>query len=211
MLAQTLAGCATNPSTSFNCPSHLIIRAVLSLLVVVCIAALMSGRQGITSTEEIQQLLAALSLNARPITVNIFLGAGSAHQQTSVAADFDQASASSLAPSLPLEPQASTTLSDEARTLLAHRIGRWVTLALAGHRGVESGRSKNKLGSRLWLVFKDFEGTVFNPARVFDAWNKAKPLVKWEDELGDSLCIGMPTMWEAKITSKDFWASPRRN
>ena len=117
----------------------------------------------------------------------------------------------SLAPSLPLEPQASTTLSDEARTLLAHRIGRWVTLALAGHRGVESGRSKNKLGSRLWLVFKDFEGTVFNPVRVFDAWNKAKPLVKWEDELGDSLCIGMPTMWEAKITSKDFWASPRRN
>ena len=111
MLAQTLAGCATNPSTSFNCPSHLIIRAVLSLLVVVCIAALMSGR-GSTSTEEIQHLLAALSLSERPITVNIFLGAGSAHHETG------QASASLLAPSSLPEPQASITLSEEERTSL---------------------------------------------------------------------------------------------
>ena len=170
---------------------------------VVCIAALMSGRQGITSTEEIQQLLAALSLNARPITVNICLGAGSAHQQTSVAADFDQASASSLAPSLPLEPQASTTLSDEARTCLAESIGQWVTLALAGHRVAESGRKTNKLRSRLWLVFKDFDGTEFNPVQVFNAWNKAKRLVKQEDELGDSLCIGTPTMWEARIVVRE--------
>lgn len=198
MLAQTLAGCATNPSTSFNCPSHLIIRAVLSLLVVVCIAALMSGR-GSTSTEEIQHLLAALSLSERPITVNIFLEAGSAHHQTSVDAYSGQASASLLAPSSLPEPQASITLSEEERTSLARSIGRWVSAALDGHRGAESGRSKNKLGSRFWLVFKDFDGTECNPVRVFNAWNKAKPLVKREGELGNSLCIGMPTIREAQI------------
>lgn len=155
--------------------------------------------------EEIQQRLAGLSFNppagSPNITVNIFVGgdSGPAHPETSASTGSGQlsSSASSLAPSLPPEPQAPTPLSREERSLLARRIGQWVTCALAGHRGTCSGRSENPLGSRVWVVFKDFHGNEFNPVKVFKKYSLAASLVKRGQELGDSLIIGMPSEWEA--------------
>jgi hypothetical protein len=47
------------------------------------------------------------------------------------------------------------------------------------------------------VVFKDFQGNEFNPAKVFEKFSSAAPLVKRGQELGDSLIIGMPSEWEA--------------
>ena len=174
-----------------------------------------SGPPIAIDADEIQQRLASLSLNAAPgscVTVNVFFGGdpGPVHPETSAAAGIGQV----LAP-LPPEPQASapsdqeldpppeqqesTQLSDEERTLLARSIGEWVVRALAGQRRGCSGRHKNPLNNRIWLVFKDIDGNEYNPVKVCKTWAEAAPLVKRGQELGDSVSIGMPTKREAQV------------
>ena len=165
--------------------------------------------------EEIQKRLTSLSFNATPgsnITVNVFVGGDPdpAHPETSAADGVGQELAPELqasAPSAPsdqeLDPppeqQESTQLSDEERTLLARSIGEWVVRALAGQRRGCSGRHKNPLNNRIWLVFKDIDGNEYNPVKVCKTWAEAAPLVKRGQELGDSVSIGMPTKREAQV------------
>lgn len=85
------------------------------------------------------------------------------------------------------------------RERIAKEVGRFLARSLAGeHRGA-SGRDRNPLASRVWLVARDFEGQILSPVRVFKSWGGCKPLVKSKADCGDSVFIGFPTEKEARL------------
>ena len=98
-------------------------------------------------------------------------------------------------------PVAATTgrlpLSWPEREEIAEGIGHWIRRCLeGGHRGT-SGRDRNPLQSRLWLVVRSIEGEDFNPPLAFRNWTSAKAWVKRGAETGGSIFIGLPTEREA--------------
>jgi hypothetical protein len=152
--------------------------------------------------EELQRRFGDLTVNAGPgsnVTVIFTLEPGQSHAVPSVATDPGQLTTPSagLAASPPAQ-QESTPLSQERRTAINRGIGQWVTRALAGHRGSCSGRAENPLRSKVWLVFKDFRGNVFNPVKVCISWALACELVKEGNEFGDSVFIGVPSQRDAQ-------------
>lgn len=85
------------------------------------------------------------------------------------------------------------------REAIAREIGQFLARCLAGqHRG-SSGRDRNPLASRFWLVARDFEGQILTPVRVFRSWGGCKALVKSKQDCGDSVFVGLPTETELKI------------
>eukprot|EP00435_Cladocopium_sp_Y103_P027271 s3148_g6.t1 len=64
------------------------------------------------------------------------------------------------------------------------------------HRG-ESGRDRTHLPSRIWLVFKDYNGEVYNPVKVCRTFGACKELVKRGEDCGDSVFVGLPSEREA--------------
>ena len=90
------------------------------------------------------------------------------------------------------------SLSWSEREAICEEIGLFIARCLAGeHRG-SSGRDRNPLQSKYWLVARGFGGEVFHPVRVFRAWGSCKPLVKSKSDCGDSVFIGVPTGREAR-------------
>lgn len=62
--------------------------------------------------------------------------------------------------------QRSSAISWEERENIADQIGLWIARALSGeHRG-ESGRGRNPLGSKLWVVARDLAGQLHSSAGV---------------------------------------------
>ena len=114
----------------------------------------------------------------------------------------------------PAEAATSGTLTSSATTsarvsdtaqLAATRIeaaeeaGRFIQRSLAGdHRGT-SGRERVPFASRYYICFKDYLGNTYSPAQVHRSWGSIKPLVKPNNQCGDSVFIGWPTLQEAKI------------
>lgn len=78
-------------------------------------------------------------------------------------------------------------------------IGNFLTRALAGgHRG-NSGRDKLKLASRLYLVIRDFRGTVTTrPVRVVSKFSEVKELCSEGNNWGDSIFVGLPSQREGR-------------
>ena len=73
------------------------------------------------------------------------------------------------------------------REEIAEGIGHWIRRCLeGGHRGT-SGRDRNPLQSRLWLVIRSIEGEDFNPPLAYRNWTSAKALVKRGAETGGSI------------------------
>ncbi len=88
-------------------------------------------------------------------------------------------------------------LSWAEREEIAEGIGLWIRRCLeGGHRGT-SGRDRNPLQSRLWLVIRSIEGEDFNPPLAFRNWTSAKAWVKRGAETGGSIFIGLPSEREA--------------
>lgn len=88
-------------------------------------------------------------------------------------------------------------LSWAQREDLAEGIGAWIRRSLNGeHRGT-SGRDRNPLQSRLWIVARSIEGEDFNPPLIFKSWTAAKALVKRGPETGGSIFVGIPSEREA--------------
>ena len=88
-------------------------------------------------------------------------------------------------------------LSWPEREEIAEGIGHWIRRCLeGGHRGT-SGRDRNPLQSRLWLVVRSIEGEDFNPPLAFKNWTSAKALVKRGAETGGSIFVGLPSEREA--------------
>lgn len=89
-------------------------------------------------------------------------------------------------------------LNWDERLAIAEDIGRFVERCLSGtHRG-NSGRERNPLQSRYWVVIRDHAGQIYSPVKVFTLWTRAKDLVKKGHDCGDSIFFGIPTEQEGK-------------
>ena len=76
-------------------------------------------------------------------------------------------------------------------------IAAWITRCLRGTNRGSSGRDRNPLASRVWLVIRDYDGILYDPPLYFKAFHLAKPYVKRGTCVGDSIFIGLPTEREA--------------
>ena len=95
-------------------------------------------------------------------------------------------------------PLRAPVLSWPERLAIADQIAGFIERSLAGgHRG-NSGREKNPLQSRYWVVIRDYAGQIYSPVKVFTRWGSAKDLVKKVHDCGDSIFIGFPTEQEGK-------------
>eukprot|EP00435_Cladocopium_sp_Y103_P060036 s81_g21.t2 len=126
------------------------------------------------------------------------------------AASRSRSGTSSPAPTTPSEHSASLPWSDTRsvassgcgltwlqREAICDGIAEHIKRCLRGdHRG-ESGRDRIHLPSRIWLVFKDYEGTVYNPVKVCRSFGACKELVKRGEHCGDSIFVGLPSEREA--------------
>ena len=94
----------------------------------------------------------------------------------------------------------SLTLAD--REKICVKIGEHIARSLAGtHRG-ESGRKELKLASRLYLIFKNIEGVVYNPCRILHKWSEVKVECERSGSFGDSVFIGLPSLFDARIVCR---------
>ena len=93
---------------------------------------------------------------------------------------------------------AVTDLSPE-RVAVAEQIGQWIRRGLNQQNRGLSGREKVDLASKLYVVVRDINGTVFDPPKVFSSWSGAKALVSVDKQLGDSIFVGFPSKAEARL------------
>ena len=83
------------------------------------------------------------------------------------------------------------------REQVCDEIAEFIKRCLGGdHRG-SSGRDRIALPSKIWLVFRDFEGIEYRPVRVCRNWSSCKELVKKNGAVGDSVFVGLPSEREA--------------
>ena len=94
---------------------------------------------------------------------------------------------------------APAVLTDAERRRIAEEAGRFLSRALAGDLRGSSGRERVRLSSRVYLLLRDIQGNVYPTARVFRSWASIQPLVRPHGHCGDSVFIGWPSLWEAKV------------
>jgi hypothetical protein len=83
------------------------------------------------------------------------------------------------------------------RESICEEIGHYIQRALLGdHRG-PSGGDRIQLSSRVWLVFRDYEGLEYRPVRVCRTFGECRDLVKRGQDCGDSVFVGLPSDREA--------------
>ena len=103
----------------------------------------------------------------------------------------------------PSQPRGGSVYYSAAeRREVAENAGRFILRSLNGdHRGT-SGREQLRLQSRVYLLFRDHAGHIYNPVKVVETLSQLTPLVKPHGDLGDSVFIGLPSKWEAKICAE---------
>ena len=140
-----------------------------------------------------------------------------------VAASPDRAPASQVpagfAPSLHLSaspaavpaPSPPGHLSDSERRALARRIGQWLRRALDENYRGPSGREENPQASRVYLVARDHQGTLYDPPLLLRSFSAAKSLVKPAGYIGDRVVfVGFPAQWEAAVAAEAAGLQPPR-
>lgn len=122
----------------------------------------------------------------------------------SVVSQGGQAASSHRAGVVPVAPTAapaspSPSLSWEDRDRIADGIGKFLARAVAGENRGSSGRDLVPLGSKIWIVVRDYAGQIYTPVRVSRSWGAVKPLVKPSGaDPGDSIFVGVPSEREAR-------------
>ena len=117
------------------------------------------------------------------------------------------------APSSAASSRPSTAASglSELRREAAEDVGRFIRRCLdGGHRGL-SGRERVKLASRVYIVARTFEGRDLCPPVVANTFAQVTHLCKREGQLGESVCVGLPSLAEAQIaveTAGLVWRPP---
>lgn len=137
-----------------------------------------------------------------PVTVNYSVALSSSAAGPSGESTSPQVGAQ--LPAAPASSSAATSRSaehtDAQRIEIAAGIGRYLRRALEGDNRGSSGRDKLKLGSRVYILVRDIRGTVYNPVQIHRAFSSLSPLVKdSQGTFGDSIFVGLPTLWEAKL------------
>lgn len=85
------------------------------------------------------------------------------------------------------------------REAIAREVGAFLAKALRGdHRG-NSGRERNNLASRFWIVCRGIDGETYNPPKIFRTWRSACALVKRGSAVGDSVFVGLPSQAECSV------------
>ena len=93
----------------------------------------------------------------------------------------------------------SATISEAERTSIARDMGGFFSRALAGeHRGL-SGRARNPLASKVYVVVRGASGEVYNPPLLLNSFGEARRYCESAGALQDSVFCGFPTLWEAKV------------
>ena len=91
-----------------------------------------------------------------------------------------------------------TNLTEAERVQLARDAGGFLRLCLTGEQRGTSGRDRLRLSSKVYVLFRDIQGTLHNPVLVFHSFASIRPRVKRGENLGQSIFIGWPTTWEAR-------------
>jgi hypothetical protein len=113
-------------------------------------------------------------------------------------------------PSAPASPSASAPASSSGggysgsalsadRLAAAQDIGEWIVRCLNNQQRGLSGRERISQASRLYLVVRDFSGTVRSPPLVLFNWRDTSAIVSPHGQPGDSIYIGLPTKEEARL------------
>ena len=101
------------------------------------------------------------------------------------------------APQLPVAPLQSGITWKE-REVIAEQVGGFLARAISGvHRGT-SGRERNPLPSRLWIIVRDYAGQIYTPVKVVRSWSSAQLLVKRGTQCGDAVFVGLPSEREGR-------------
>ena len=93
-------------------------------------------------------------------------------------------------------------ISEEERRAAAVSIGRFLRRSLDGERRGASGRSSVNLPSRVYVLCRDREGRLYNPVSIHRSFSSICPLVKSGSCCGDSIFVGLPSVWEAKVATE---------
>ena len=97
----------------------------------------------------------------------------------------------------PRLPGGAATITWEERDIIARGIGAWIRRCLDGLPRQSSGRDRNPLQSRYWVVVRGISGETFDPPLVYSSWHSAKSCVKRGSYTGDSIFFGVPSQREA--------------
>lgn len=62
-----------------------------------------------------------------------------------------------------------------------------------------SGRQEVNLPSKVYVLVRDLQGRLYDPVEVFTTFGAIRPHVRDGDFLGESIFVGFPTQWEAKL------------
>ena len=112
-----------------------------------------------------------------------------------------QASLRSPAPLRAPQPSAAPPQSGitwKEREAIAEQVGGFLSRAISGlHRGT-SGRERNPLPSRLWIIVRDYAGQIYTPVKVVRSWSSAQLLVKRGVHCGDAVFVGLPSEREGR-------------
>ena len=125
-------------------------------------------------------------------------------EYSEVGSDLGSRGSGSPLPQSPTSLQSSTAstaaglpLTWRQREEICDQIGLWIGRCLRGENRGTSGRDRNPLASRIWLVARDIEGIQYNPPLLFRSFTAAKPYCKRGSECGDAVFIGLPSEREA--------------
>lgn len=152
--------------------------------------------------ERLSEESGARSLFSSPVTVN-YVGGGSTPGPEIPPFPFAEQSVvtpgSDLA-STPLRRSSPGAEPTEAeRRAAAIAAGEFLRRSLAGdHRG-ESGRSRIRLPSTIYILCRDIRGRTYDPVRTYFSFASLRPFVKEGNSCGDSIFIGFPSTWEAQL------------
>lgn len=145
---------------------------------------------------------------ASPVTVNYSFASG-AQQQYPALPPFPFGSPGERLSGTEFSSPASNTTagsvqySEVQRREAAVRVGQFLRRALAGEVRGDSGRSSLRLPSRCYILCQDITGQRFNPVRIFSSWSSIKPHVKVGSDCGDSIFVGLPSLWEAEVAIRE--------
>lgn len=96
----------------------------------------------------------------------------------------------------------SAVPSEGERVAAARQTGQFFKRAVLGQSRGESGRSRVKPQSRIYVVVRDFAGVVStSPVRVHTQFNSVTAIVAEGgrgNQFGDGIFAGFPSVWEAK-------------
>ena len=106
-------------------------------------------------------------------------------------------------PTLSSSPRASAQaaaapgISSEERAHIAREVGQFLRRCLDGLPLKTSGRDRNPLRNRHYIVCQDFEGVRLSPPLITDRFEVVRARCKRGSELGRSVFVGLPSLWES--------------